>query len=354
MKRRAFLVLIGGAIAASTPAARAEQDAAIRRVGVLMPFSPEDPKVKTDLAAFARQLQSLGWTQGQNLQIDYRWSTGDTAKMQADAKELVATRPDVLFTRSTPATAALLSNTQSVPVVFAVVSDPVGEGFVASVARPGGNATGFTNAESSLTGKWVGLLKEIKPSLARVGYIFDPKLAPGGGIYYAGLVKSEATLSGLTSTPLPLHEPSQIQSMIDEFAQAPNGGLVVLPDAGTNLHRAQIIAAATRAGMPAIYGFRNLAEEGGLMSYGVDVTELFRRAADYVDRILKGAKPGDLPVQLPDKFEFVINLKRKDPQYSDSAWRPRHRRCGDRIKARSRIRAATVTRSRTATSATTN
>jgi len=185
----------------------------------------------------------------------------------------------------------------------------VGEGFVASVARPDSNATGFTNAESSLTGKWVGLLKEIKPSLARVGYIFDPKLAPGGGTYYAGLVQSEAASSALASTPLPLREPNQIESMIDQFAQTPNGGLVVLPDAGTNLHRAQIISAAGGARMPAIYGFRNLAEEGGLMSYGVDVTELFRRAANYVDRILKGAKPGDLPVQLPDKFEFVINLK---------------------------------------------
>jgi len=309
MQRREFLIAIGGAVAALPSAARAAQDGAIRRIGVLMPFSPEDPKVKTDLAAFARQLQSLGWTQGQNLQIDYRWSTGDTEKMQADANELVATRPDVLFTRSTPATAALLRNTRSVPIVFAVVSDPVGEGFVASVARPDSNATGFTNAESSLTGKWVGLLKEIKPSLARVGYIFDPKLAPGGGTYYAGLVQSEAASSALASTPLPLREPNQIESMIDQFAQTPNGGLVVLPDAGTNLHRAQIISAAGGARMPAIYGFRNLAEEGGLMSYGVDVTELFRRAANYVDRILKGAKPGDLPVQLPDKFEFVINLK---------------------------------------------
>jgi putative ABC transport system substrate-binding protein len=309
MKRREFLIVIGGAVTALPSAARAEQYGAVRRVGVLMPFSPEDRRVKADLAAFARQLQSLGWSQGQNLQIDYRWSTGDTTKMQVDAKELVAARPDVLFTRSTPATAALLSNTRDIPVVFAVVSDPVGEGFVASVARPGGNVTGFTNVESSLTGKWVGLLKEIKPGLARIGYIFDPKLAPGGGTYYARLMKTEAASSALASTPLPLHEPSQIESMIDEFAQTPNGGLVVLPDAGTNLYRAQIISEADRVRMPTIYGFRNLAEEGGLMSYGVDVAELFRRAANYVDRILKGTKPGDLPVQLPDKFEFVINLK---------------------------------------------
>jgi putative ABC transport system substrate-binding protein len=309
MQRRQFLIAIAGAVAALPSAARAEQDGAVRRIGVLLPAASDDAKVKKDLAAFAQRLQSLGWIEGENLRIDYRWAGDDIAKMQSYAKELIAARPDVLFTRSTPATAALLRNTRDIPVVFAVVSDPVGEGFVASVARPDSNATGFTNAESSLTGKWVGLLKEIKPGLAHVGYIFDPKLAPGGGTYYAGLVQSEAASSALASTPLPLHEPRQIESMIDQFAQTPNGGLVVLPDAGTNLYRAQIISAAGRARTPAIYGFRNLAEEGGLMSYGVDVTELFRRAANYVDRILKGAKPGDLPVQLPDKFEFVINLK---------------------------------------------
>jgi putative ABC transport system substrate-binding protein len=309
MRRREFLICLGMAATAMASAARAQQHAAIRRVGVLMPFSSNDPKVKNDLVAFARQMQSLGWTEGQNLQIEYRWAEDDTAKMQTYAKELVAAQPDVLFARSTPATAALLSNTRTIPVVFAVVSDPVGEGFAASVARPGGNATGFTNAESSLTGKWLGLLKEIMPDLKRIGFIFDPKVAPGGGTYYTSLINSAASSSALTPIPMPFHEASVIERMIDDFAQVPNGGLVVLPDAGTNLYRAQIIAAAARARLPAIYGFRNLAEEGGLMSYGIDVTELFRRAANYVDRILKGTKPGDLPVQLPDKFEFVINLK---------------------------------------------
>jgi putative ABC transport system substrate-binding protein len=229
--------------------------------------------------------------------------------MQTDAKELVAAQPDVLFVRGTPATAAILRNTRTIPVVFAVVSDPVGEGFVASVARPGGNATGFTNAESSLTGKWLSLLKEVMPTLRRIGFIFDPKVAPGGGTYYTSLIETAALSSALAPAPIPFHEASVIEPMIDDFAQVPNGGLVVLPDAGTNLYRAQIMAAAACAGLPAIYGFPNLAEEGGLMSYGVDVTELLRRAANYVDRILKGAKPGDLPVQLPDKFQFVINLK---------------------------------------------
>jgi putative ABC transport system substrate-binding protein len=309
MRRREFLTLIGASAAALPSAARAQQSGTIRRIGVLMPASSDDQKVKKDLAAFAQQLQSLGWIQGQNLQIDYRWSGDDTAKMQTYAKELVAAQPDVLFTRSTPATAALLRNTRTIPVVFAVVSDPVGEGFAASVARPGGNATGFTNAEASLTGKWLGLLKEIAPNLTRIGFIFDPKVAPGGGTYYTSLINSAAASSALAPIPMPFHEADAIERMIDDFAQVPNGGLVVLPDAGTNLYRAQIIAAAARARLPAIYGFRNLAEEGGLMSYGVDVTELFRRAANYADRILKGVKPGDLPVQLPDKFEFVINLK---------------------------------------------
>jgi ABC-type uncharacterized transport system substrate-binding protein len=309
MRRREFLTLVGMIAAALPSAARAQQSGTIRRIGVLLPASSDDSKVKNDLAAFARQLQSLGWTEGQNLQIDYRWAGDDIAKMQTYAKELVAAQPDVLFVRGTPSTAALLSNTRSIPVVFAVVSDPVGEEFVASVARPGGNATGFTNAESSLTGKWLGLLKEVIPNLTRIGFMFDPKVAPGGGTYYTSLIKTAASSSVLALTPMPFHEASVIERMIDDFAQVPNDGLVVLPDAGTNLYRTQIIAAATRARLPTIYGFRNLAEEGGLMSYGVDVTELLRRAANYVDRILKGAKPGDLPVQLPDKFEFVINLK---------------------------------------------
>jgi putative ABC transport system substrate-binding protein len=309
MRRREFLTLVGVAAAGLPSAARAQQSGSIRRIGVLLPAHSDDTKVKNDLAAFARQLQSLGWTQGQNLQIDYRWAGDDIAKMQTYAKELVAAQPDVLFVRGTPATAALLSNTRSIPVVFVVVSDPVGEGFVVSVARPGGNATGFTNAESSLTGKWLGLLKEVMPNLTRIGFIYDPKVAPGGGTYYTSLIKTAASSSALTPTPMPFDEASVIERMIDEFSQLPNGGLVVLPDGGTNLYRRQIIAAAARARLPAIYGFPNLAEEGGLMSYGVDVTELLRRAANYVDRILKGAKPGDLPVQLPDKFEFVINLK---------------------------------------------
>jgi putative tryptophan/tyrosine transport system substrate-binding protein len=308
MKRRDFVALIGAA-AAWPLAARAQQDNAPRRLGVLMPSLPDDQEVKKELAAFIKQMQSLGWAEGGNLRIDYRWSGGDSQKTQAYAKELVDARPDILFTRSTPATAALLKNTRSIPIVFAVVSDPVGEGFVASVARPGGNATGFTNAEASLTGKWLGLLKEVTPKMARVGYLFDPKVAPGGGSYYTSLINTAAAASAVVPVAMPVHGDDDIERAVGDFAHTPDGGLVVLPDATTNLHRAQIIALVGRYRLPAIYAFGNLASEGGLMSYGVDVAELFRLAANYVDRILKGAKPADLPVQLPEKFEFVLNLK---------------------------------------------
>jgi ABC-type uncharacterized transport system substrate-binding protein len=307
--RRQLLSALGGTMVAWPLAARAQQPEQMRRVGVLMPFSPDDQEIKKELTAFPQQLQSLGWTVGKNLRIDYRWSGGDSQKLQDYAKELVAAQPDVIFTRGTPPTAALLKNTGSIPVVFAVVSDPVGEGFVASVARPGGNATGFTNAEASLTGKWLGLLKEITPTLTSVGFIFDPKMAPGGGAYYTNLINAAAASSGVAPAAMPVHNVDDIERAIADFAHKPNGGLIVLPDLTTGLHRALIIALAGRYRLPAIYAFRYLAEEGGLMSYGVNVVELLRLAANYVDRILKGAKPADLPVQLPEKFEFVINQK---------------------------------------------
>lgn len=309
MRRRDFFSLSAGLAAGWPLAARAQQDNPVRRLGVLMPFSADDPEIKAELAAFTLQLQRLGWVEGRNLHVDYRWSAGDSRKLQADAKDLVLSQPDVLFTRSTPATAALFKATHTIPIVFAVVSDPVGEGFVASVARPGGNVTGFTNAEETLTGKWLSLLKQVAPALARLGFIFDPKVAPRGGAFYTGLIKTAATSYGVTPVAMPVHDAGDIERSIDDFAHAPDGGLVVLPDATTNNHRAQIIALAARDRLPAIYAFENLAKEGGLMSYGVDVTHLFQNAASYIDRILKGAKPSDLPVQLPEKFELVINLK---------------------------------------------
>src|SRR3984885_4146079 len=216
MKRRDFIAALGGAAAAWPLAVRAQQDNAPRRLGVLMPSAPDDQEVKKDLAGFTRQMQNLGWTEGGNLRVDYRWSGGDSQKMQAYAKELVDARPDVIFVRSTPATGALLKNTRSIPIVFAVVSDPVGEGFVVSVARPGGNATGFTNAESSLTGKWLGLLKEVIPNADRIAFMFDPKTAPGGGHYYTQLIETAAPSFAVLPTAMPVHIPADIESAFDQ------------------------------------------------------------------------------------------------------------------------------------------
>ena len=309
MRRREFISLVASAAAVWPLPGHAQQADRVRRIGVLMPFSESDAEGKLELAGFAQQLQDLGWADGRNLRIDYRWSAGDPARMQTLAKELIALQPDVIFARSTPVMAALLKQTRTIPLVFAVVSDPVGEGFVASLARPGGNATGFTNAELSLTGKWLGLLKEIMPSINRVAFIFDPKVAPGGGSYYTKLVESAAPSFAMAPTAVSVHDAVGIERAIGDFANKPDGGLLVLPDATTNLHRELIIALAARYRVPAVYAFRYIAAEGGLMSYGVDIVELFRRAATYVDRILKGAKPADLAVQLPEKFQFTINLK---------------------------------------------
>jgi putative ABC transport system substrate-binding protein len=308
VRRREFITLLGGAAAIWPVAARAQQ-AGARRIGVLMPFAMTDAAGKLELAGFAQQLKDLGWTDGGNLRIDYRWSAGNPANMQAMAKELIALQPDVLFSRSTPVTKAVLQQTRTIPVVFAVVSDPVGDGLVASVARPGGNATGFTNAEASLTGKWLGLLKEMMPGITRVAFLYDPKVAPGGGAYYTKLIEAAAPQFAVTSTAIPVHNAADVESAVGDFVRRPNGGLIVLPDATTNLHRERIIALAAQHRVPAVYAFRYIAADGGLMSYGVDVVELFRRAATYVDRILRGVKPADLPVQLPEKFQLVLNLK---------------------------------------------
>jgi len=309
MKRRELITLLGGAAAAWPLAAHSQSADRVRTVSVLMPFAANDAAGKLELAAFAGQLQALGWTDGRNLRIDYRWSAGDPERMQALANELIALQPDVIFSRSTPVTGALLKRTRTIPVVFAVVSDPVGEGFVASVARPGGNATGFTNAEASLTGKWLGLLKEMMPSINRVAFIFDPKVAPGGGSYYTQLIEAAAPQFQMAPTAVPIRDSADVDSALGDFVRRPNGGLLVLPDSTTNFHRERIIAMATRYRVPAVYAFRYIVADGGLMSYGVDVIELFRRAAAYVDRILRGAKPADLPVQLPEKFQLVLNLK---------------------------------------------
>jgi putative tryptophan/tyrosine transport system substrate-binding protein len=304
MRRREFISLIGS-IAATWPlVARAQRSDEVRRIGVLMPTATTDPPTKLQIAALVHQLQELGWSEGRNLRIDYRWADGDAERMQVFAKELVALQPHLILGRSTPVTAALLKQTRTIPIVFTMVSDPVGERYVESLARPGGNVTGFTNVEFSLTGKWLELLKEVAPNIKRVAFIFDPKVAPGGGSYYTNLIGSVAPSFAVTPTTAPVHGAVEI-----EFAREPNGGLLVLPDTTTRTHRRLIVTLAAQYRVPAIYDTRDVVVDGGLISYGVDIVDQFRRAAGYVDRILKGAKPAELPVQLPAKFVMAINLK---------------------------------------------
>ena len=309
MKRREVIKLIGGAAASWPLAVHAQQNGEIRRIGVVVNVAPDDPEAQTSIAAFKQAMQQLGWSEGRNLQIDFRGAAGDPERMQAFAKELVALQPHVILTRSTPVTAAVLKQTRVIPIVFTVVSDPVGDHFVESLERPGGSATGFTNVESSLTGKWLELLKEVAPRVKRVAFIFNPKLAPGGGSYYTRLIEASAPPFAVTPTVAPVYGAADIERTIGEFVREPNGGLVVLPDATTLVHRKLIVALADRHHVPAIYAFRIVVSDGGLMSYGIDVVDQFRQAAGYVDRILKGAKPADLPVQLPSKFVLSINLK---------------------------------------------
>jgi putative ABC transport system substrate-binding protein len=308
MRRRKFITGLAGA-AAFPLAAFAQQSAGTHRIGVLTALAATDPAAKRQVAAFVHQLEELGWAEGRNLQIDYRWAAGDQERMQVFAKELVELQPHAILTRSTPVTAALLRQTRTIPIVFTVVSDPVGERFVESLARPGGNVTGFTNVEFSLTGKWLELLKEIAPGIKRVAFIFDPKLAPGGGSYYTRLIEASTATSAVVPTVAPVHDAVEIERAIGEFVREQNDGLVVLPDATTLGHRELIVALAARHRVPAIYAFRDIVVDGGLISYGIDVVEQYRQAAGYVDRILKGAKPAELPVQLPAKFEMTINLK---------------------------------------------
>ena len=309
MRRREFIGLAGAAAVVWPLAVHAQQPDEVRRIGVIVNVAADDPEAQASVAALKQALQQLGWSEGRNLQVDFRGAAGDPERMQALAKELIALKPHVILTRSTPVTAALLRQTRTIPIVFTVVSDPVGERFVENLARPGGNATGFTNVEFSLTGKWVELLKEVAPRVKRVAFIFNPNLAPGGGSYYTRLIEASAPAFAVTPTVAPIHSAADIERAIGEFVHEPNGGLVVLPDAATLVNRKLIVALADQYRVPAIYAFSTVVADGGLMSYGIDVVEQYRQAAVYVDRILKGAKPAELPVQLPAKFVMSINLK---------------------------------------------
>jgi len=309
VRRRDFIQAVIGSAAVWPIAAYAQQQDEVRRIGVLVNVAADDPEAQASVAAFKETLQQLGWSEGRNLQIDFHGAAGDPERMRALAKELVARKPHAILTRSTPVTKALLDQTRAIPIVFTVVSDPVGERFVESLARPGGNVTGFTNVEFSLTGKWLELLKEVAPRVKRVAFMFNPKLAPGGGSYYTRLIEASAPRFAVTTAIVPVHNAADIERAVGEFVREPDGGLVVLPDATTLVNRKLIVALADRYRVPAIYAFRIIANDGGLMSYGIDVVEQYRQAAGYVDRILKGAKPAELPVQLPAKFVLSINLK---------------------------------------------
>ena len=287
MKRREFIKLVGGAAASWPMAVRAQQPDEVRRIGVLVNVAADDPEAQASVAALKQALQQLGWSEGRNLQVDFRGAAGDPERMQALAKELVALKPHVILTRSTPVTAALLRQTRTIPIVFTVVSDPVGERFVDGLARPGGNATGFTNVEFSLTGKWLELLEGSRPASAPHSS-FNPKLAPGGGSYYTRLIEASAPTFAVTRRVAPVHDAAEIERAIGQYVREPNGGLVMLPDATTLVHRKLLVALADRHRVPAIYSFRIIVMDGGLISTGIDVGHQSRQAAGYVDSILKG------------------------------------------------------------------
>jgi putative ABC transport system substrate-binding protein len=308
MRRREFTSLLGGATLAWSVAARAQQTERVRRIGVLTFSAESDPEGQSSVAAFREELQKLGWTEGRNSQTEIRWAAADLESMKRFAKELVALQPDLILTSSTPATAAMLQQTRTIPIVFVIVADPIGSGFVESLPRPGGNATGFTPIVTSLGGKWVELLKEIAPRLARVSLLFNPPTATfvDG---YVNPFKAAAAAVGAEAIVAPVNDMTGLESFVAREARGPNSGIVVIPDAFTIQHRAEIIALATRHHIPAVYWSRSFTELGGLISYGPYIVDEYRRAASYVDRILKGSKPSELPVQAPVKFELVVNLK---------------------------------------------
>ena len=309
MRRRDFIKVIVGSTAAWSLAVHAQQAERVRRIGVLMGYAENDWEAQAWVAAFREALQKLGWTEGRNIQIDTRWGRADTEVMQRFAQELVALQPDLILSQITPTTAALLQQTRTIPIVFAMVADPVGSGFVANLSRPGGQVTGFTTLEGSLGGKWLELLKEVAPRVARVAVLFNPKTAATFAEYYLNPMKAASESFGVEVIAAPVHDTTELESVIARRAREPNGGLIVLPEAFLIVHRAEITSLAARYSLPAVYPYRQFTEIGGLLSYGVDRVDNFRRAASYVDRILKGEKPGDLPVQMPSKYELVINLK---------------------------------------------
>jgi putative ABC transport system substrate-binding protein len=308
MQRREFITLLGGAAAAWPIAVRAQQPDRMRRIGVLMPFAENDPVAWTQLRAFVQGMQALGWTEGRNIGIDVRWIGGEVDRLPGLAKELVDLRPDVVLAVATPLVTAVLHETRTIPIVFTQVTDPVAQGLVASLARPGGSITGITIFEPEIGGKWVQVLKEVAPQTARAAILFNPDTAPYYRLYM-GSIAAAADALAMKVFEAPVHGRAEIEAAMTALAREPASGVIAMSDSFLSVHRDLIIALAARYRLPAAYGFRHFVEDGGLISDGVDLNDMQRRAAIYVDRILKGAVPADLPVELPTKFELVINLK---------------------------------------------
>jgi putative ABC transport system substrate-binding protein len=307
MRRRDVIAMLGGVAMVWPQAVNAQSDR-MRRIGVLMAVAEDDPDVRLGLNAFLQSFREFGWVEGNNFVIEYRWGGGDTGRIATHAKELVALSPDIILAHSTPPVVALLKETRSIPIVFLTVTDPVGQGLVASLARPGGNVTGFSVFEISLGTKWLEVLKEIAPDISRATIIFNPSTAPYYQLYLRAIGERAASFA-IEPVPIQVHNEVEIEEAISAAGRKQAGGLFVLPDSFNVVHRSLIIKLAAQYHLPTIYYFRYFATDGGLISYGPDEIDLFRRAASYVDRILKGANPANLPVQQPSKFELVINLK---------------------------------------------
>jgi len=309
MRRRQFITLLGGAAVSWPLAVRAQEADRIRRIGVLVALAEDDPEIKARLAAFRQGLEKRGWSEGRNVSIDTRFAPDSSAgRVQVLARELIALQPDVIFAQTTPVIAALQRESRTVPIVFVNIADPIGSGFVASLPRPGGNITGVMLYEASVTGKWLAMLKEIAPRLERAAFVTNPKTAPFYN-YYLRAAESLSPPLGIKVVPSLVESIADIERTIEAFARAPNGGLLLPPDVNTNVRRDLIIALAAQYSLPAVYFSRLIVAAGGLMSYGVDFVDMSRQAASYVDRILRGDKPSDLPVQAATKFETTVNLK---------------------------------------------
>jgi ABC-type uncharacterized transport system substrate-binding protein len=307
MQRREFITLLGGAAAAWPVAARAQQRERVRRIGMLLDASADDVYYQSWIAAFHQALAIVGWTIGRNVRVDTRWAAGDAERVRKYATELVALAPDVIMAHGAGVVAAALQATRTVPIVFAVVTDPVGAGLVDSLARPGGNATGFMANEYSLSGKWLELLKQIAPAVTRAAVLRDPTQGSGTGLFAA--IQTAAPSLRMEVTPVNVRDAGEIERAVTAFARAANGGLIVTGSGAANVHRDLIVTLTAQHKLPAVYFERSFADAGGLMSYGPDYVDQYRQAAGYVDRILRGEKPADLPVQAPVKYETVLNLK---------------------------------------------